>query len=101
MIAQRFLPVLAFDKRCREVVLAQRAIGHRVEQIVFLPEVPVNARHPDIEMLGQQRHAQAVNRRLVGDLERAVDDFVDADRSTLTPLPLVRDCLPGQFGALR
>jgi hypothetical protein len=98
VIPQRILPVLAFDKGSREVVLAQRAVGHCVEQIVLFPEVPVDACHADVEMLGQQRHAQAVDRDFRGDVERAVDDFVDADRSAFTSLPLVRDGLPRQFG---
>jgi len=101
VVAQRIPPILAFDERCREVVLAQCAVGHRVEQIVLFPEVPVDARYTDVEVLGQKRHAQAVNRYFPGYFERAFDDLVDADRPTLTPLPLVRGCLPRQFGDLR
>ena len=100
MIAQRLAPVLGFDVRRGEDVLAQRAIGHRVEQVVLLAEVPVDARHSDAEVLAEQRHAQVVDADLLGELECAVDDVVGIDGPALASLTLLGGCLLGHGGHL-
>ena len=47
-----------------------------LSKVFLCAEVPVDARHPDVEMLAQHRHTQIVQRHLFGEFECTVDDFV-------------------------
>jgi hypothetical protein len=100
VIGQRFAPIGRLDVGGREDILAQRTVGHRVEQIVLFAEVPVDARHPDAEMLAEQRHAQVIDRDLFSEVERTADDVVGIDGSAFAPLTLLRGCWLGHCGHL-
>src|ERR1700726_4498530 len=73
--------------------LPQRTVRHRVEKVIFLAEVPVDACHADAKMLTEQGHAQVVDGYLVRKLERAVDDVVRIDRPAFASLTFVSGCL--------
>ena len=100
MIAQRLAPILGLDVGRGEDILAQRAIRHRIEQIVLLAEVPVDARDSDAEVLTEQRHAQVVDADLFRKLECALDDVVGIDGPALASLTLLSGCLLGHEGHL-
>ena len=90
VIAKGLTPIGCVDGRDRELELFESAIGHRVEQVVFASEIPVDACDADVKVLGEYRHAQIVDRHLRGDFESAVEDFVGVDRPTVPTLAGVR-----------
>ena len=100
VVAQRLAPVAGFDVGGGEHVLAQRTVGHRVEQIVLLAEVPVDAGDADAEVLAQQRHAQVVDRYLLREFECAADDVVGVDGPAFASLTLIGGCLLCHYGHL-
>src|SRR5271163_602250 len=100
MVAQRLAPVAGFHVRGGEHVLAQGAVGHRVEQIVLLTEVPVDAGDADAEVFAEQGHAQVVDRNLLCEFECAADDVIGIDGPAFAPLPLVCSCLLCHYGHL-
>src|ERR671919_2757120 len=79
------MPIRRIDVGRREFVALQCQVGHRVQKVVLAPEVPVDARHTDVEMLRQKRHAQVVDGHLRRDFESAVEDVLDVDGASVPP----------------
>src|ERR1700741_4860329 len=98
MVAQRLTPVAGFDIRRGEHILTQGAVGHRVEQIVLLAEVPVDAGDPDAEVLAEQRHAQVVYRYLFREFECAADDVIGIEGPAFASLTLISGSVLGHYG---
>ena len=100
VVAQRLAPIAGFHVRGGEDVLAQGPVGHRVEQIVLLAEVPVDAGDADAQVFAEQRHAQVVYRHLLREFECATDDVIRIDGSAFAALTLVGSCLLCHYGHL-
>ncbi len=87
VVVQGILPGLVVGKgRHLADVRVDSDIGHRVEQVILLAEVPVDAGDSDAEMFGKRGHAELVERFTPGDLECAGDDLFCIDRPSLAPL---------------
>jgi hypothetical protein len=86
VVRQRFPPVVGVDTRCGEVVLVESPVGHCVEQVVLAAKVPVDAGDADVEVFGQLRHAEVVDRHLGRDAEGACEDLLDTDGPAFTTL---------------
>jgi hypothetical protein len=74
---QPVLPGLVAARRLQALGgLDRKPVGHRVEQLLLVLDVPIERRRLHAQLLGQHTHGQAVEPDLVEDLQRASGDHV-------------------------